>query len=112
MSKLFVIASKEECYDLGGGVRRKILGYDDHLMMVCVDFEKDAIGSLHSHKHRQVTYVAKGVFEVEIAGEKEILKEGDSFFVPSDATHGVRALEAGRLIDVFTPSRNDFLKQQ
>jgi quercetin dioxygenase-like cupin family protein len=34
---------------------------------------------------------------------------GDSFVVPSNAVHGCRALEAGRLIDCFTPRRDEFL---
>jgi quercetin dioxygenase-like cupin family protein len=38
-----------------------------------------------------------------------VLGAGDSFIVPSGVVHGVRALEAGRLIDTFTPLRTDFL---
>ncbi|MFN7103718.1 MAG: cupin, partial [Pseudorhizobium sp.] len=34
---------------------------------------------------------------------------GESFIVPSGIVHGVKALEAGRLIDSFTPHRADFL---
>jgi quercetin dioxygenase-like cupin family protein len=92
------------------GIERKILGYDDQLMMVCVRFEKDAIGSLHHHIHRQVTYVQEGKFEVTIASEKKVLSQGDSFFVAPDRIHGVVALEKGVLVDVFTPVREDFLK--
>ena len=32
-----------------------------------------------------------------------------SFIVPGNVVHGVRALTAGRLIDCFTPRREDFL---
>ncbi len=92
------------------GVQRKILGHDDQLMMVCVQFEKGAIGSLHHHIHRQVTYVASGSFEVTIDGKMKVLKQGDCFFVAPDLLHGVMALEAGILVDVFTPERKDFLK--
>jgi quercetin dioxygenase-like cupin family protein len=38
-----------------------------------------------------------------------VLRSGDSFFVSADLIHGVVALEAGTLIDVFTPAREDFL---
>ena len=112
MKNMFIDSATLDWTELGGGLRRKILGYDDHLMMVCVDFQKDAIGALHSHEHRQVTYIVKGVFEVTIGGEKKILREGDSFFVPPNIPHGVVALEEGRLIDVFTPARTDFLNEQ
>jgi quercetin dioxygenase-like cupin family protein len=92
------------------GVTRKILGYDDALMMVIVKFETGAIGAMHHHPHRQVTYVAAGKFDAEIDGVKRTMKAGDSFFVAPDLVHGVVALEPGTLIDVFAPAREDFLK--
>jgi quercetin dioxygenase-like cupin family protein len=91
------------------GVERKILGYDDEVMMVHIRFQKGAIGSLHHHIHRQVSFVASGSFEVTIDGTKSILKQGDCFFVAPDLVHGVLALETGILVDVFTPARKDFI---
>ena len=91
------------------GVERKILGHDDQVMMVCVRFEKGAIGSLHHHVHRQISYVESGRFEVTIDGNKKVLETGDCFFVAPDLIHGVVALEKGTLVDIFTPARKDFL---
>jgi quercetin dioxygenase-like cupin family protein len=96
--------------DTEPGVKRKITAYDDNLMMVVVSFEKGSAGSVHSHTHRQATYIAAGVFEVEISGKKKILKEGDCFFVHPELKHGVVCLQEGKLIDVFTPAREDFLR--
>lgn len=94
---------------VGEGIERKILGYDDALMMVCVRFEKGSVGALHYHVHRQISYVESGVFEVTINGEKRVLQKGDCFFVQPDLVHGVVALEQGTLIDIFSPCREDFL---
>ncbi len=44
-----------------------------------------------------------------IDGRSDIIPAGGSFIVPSNLVHGVKALEAGRLIDSFTPMRADFL---
>jgi quercetin dioxygenase-like cupin family protein len=83
--------------------------HTDELMVVEFAFEKGAVGVLHSHQHVQASYVAEGRFEVTIDGRTETLEEGDSFIVPSNLVHGVKALEAGRLVDSFTPHRADFL---
>jgi quercetin dioxygenase-like cupin family protein len=91
------------------GVKRRILTYNDQLMVVEVAFEKDAVGKLHQHPHIQASYVAEGAFEVTISGESEILTKGQSFIVPTNAWHGVRALEPGLLVDTFTPMRAEFL---
>lgn len=107
--KPFLISNEMEWEPLGAGVERKILGYDDQVMMVVVRFEKGAVGSLHHHIHRQVSYVASGKFEVTIDGDKKIVEQGDSFFVAPDLVHGVVALEEGSLVDIFTPAREDFI---
>lgn len=92
------------------GVQRRILGYDSALMMVAVNFEAGAVGAVHHHPHRQVTYVAAGQFETTIGGECRLLKAGDSFFAVPDIPHGVTAITEGTLIDVFAPAREDFVK--
>lgn len=93
----------------GEGMRRKILGYDERLMLVVVEFERGAVGLPHRHPHSQVSYVVKGSFEVEIDGRKKVLFEGDSFYVPSGCLHGAVALEPGVLIDTFAPMREDYV---
>jgi quercetin dioxygenase-like cupin family protein len=105
----FIHAAEQDREDLGGGIQRQILGFDEALMMVRVEFERGAVGTLHRHPHRQVTYVEAGRFEVEIGGARRTLEAGDSFFVPPEVAHGVVALEGGALIDVFAPAREDFL---
>jgi len=96
--------------DLGAGVKRKIMAYDNALMLVKVAFDKDAIGTIHNHPHLQMSYVAKGSFEVTMGDDKKVLNEGDVFFAPTMVFHGVICLEAGLLIDIFNPHREDFLK--
>ncbi|HBT34768.1 MAG TPA: cupin domain-containing protein, partial [Hyphomonas sp.] len=49
--------------DIGNGMRRKILGYDNNLMLVKVWFEKGAVGPVHAHPHTQTAYVVEGKFE-------------------------------------------------
>lgn len=93
----------------GEGVTRKILTYRDEVMMVRVRFEAGAVGPLHSHPHIQCSLVESGVFDITISGRTERLGPGDSFLVPPDAVHGAVALEAGVLVDVFTPMREDFV---
>ena len=79
------------------------------LMQVEFAFDAGAIGALHSHPHVQASYVAEGTFEVTIGDTMAMLSEGGSFIVPSNVVHGVKALTAGRLVDCFTPRRDDFL---
>lgn len=95
--------------DLGGGVKRKILTWDETLMLVRVAFEKGGVGALHSHPHIQSTMVLSGSFEMTIGDRTAIIKTGDCYIVPTGVVHGVVCLEAGELLDAFTPMRADFV---
>lgn len=96
----------------GEGVKRKIMAYDDRLMVVKVSFEKGSIGPVHQHHHSQITHIESGIFEIEIGGNKKVLTTGDAFYIPSNVSHGALCLEAGVLIDVFSPMREDFISPQ
>jgi quercetin dioxygenase-like cupin family protein len=95
--------------DLGNGLGRAVLCELPELMMVAFSFPKGGIGAPHSHPHVQSSYVAEGSFDVTIDGETRRVDQGGSFIVPTNTVHGVTALEAGLLIDAFTPRRDDFL---
>ena len=107
---LFVKNEDIKLTELGGGVSRKILAYDESLMSVEVRFEKGAVGAMHTHPHVQISYVLEGKFEATINGETTVIAKGDTYITPPDAPHGVVCLEAGALLDIFTPMRSDFLK--
>jgi quercetin dioxygenase-like cupin family protein len=108
-TKIFAAAGEKEWAPTPDGNRRRVLVHTDELMMVEFAFEKGGIGAMHSHPHVQGSYVAEGRFEVTVDGVTETLEAGSSFIVPSNLKHGVKALEAGRLVDTFTPHRADFL---
>jgi len=109
-TKVFVENKEIPWEEVDKGMRRKIMAFDEKLMLVRVEFETGGIGALHQHHHSQITHVESGVFEVEVAGEKKVLQSGDAFYIPPNVLHGAVCLEAGVLIDVFSPMREDFIQ--
>jgi quercetin dioxygenase-like cupin family protein len=92
------------------GVRRQVLRHGSDLMTVRVEFESGAVGAVHHHPHRQATFVVAGRFEITVGADTAELQAGDCFYAEADVPHGVKALEKGVLVDVFTPVREDFLQ--
>lgn len=93
----------------GEGVIRKVLAYTDEVMCVENSFKKGAVGALHSHPHTQITYVVSGAFEFEIAGEKKVVRAGDTMLKKDGIVHGCVCVEEGVLLDIFSPMREDFV---
>ncbi len=99
--------------DVREGLKRKII-HTEKLMSVLIDFTNGPWKTpdpFHSHPHEQISYLAKGTILLFCEGEEEqILTEGDMFAIPSGKKHTIQLLtEEARLIDSFTPLREDFL---
>ncbi|MFC0558291.1 cupin domain-containing protein [Halalkalibacter alkalisediminis] len=90
-------------------VKRKIHPPGQNLMMMEVEFEAGGVGAEHSHPHEQYTYCLAGKFEFKINGKKVVITKGETLYIPKNAVHSALALEAGALLDTFTPLREDLL---
>ena len=108
-SKTFQLKKDIQWENPAPGVTRQVMAYDGQLMLVKVKFEKGAVGTPHTHYHSQASYVASGKFELTIGDEVMVLGPGDGYYVEPDQLHGCVCLEAGILIDTFSPMRQDFL---
>ena len=96
--------------DLGGGVKRKVLSYSEKLMACELTFEKGAVGAPHSHPHEQIGYIISGKLVYQEEGQADkILETGDTYYVSPNVVHGVQILEDTKLLDIFTPMREDFV---
>ncbi|MEG2701833.1 MAG: cupin domain-containing protein [Clostridia bacterium] len=109
MEAKIALAKNIALKELGGGVSRKVLAYHEKLMIVEVRFAQGAVGSIHTHPHLQSTYVKCGKFRFTIDGDTVEVGEGDSIAFPENLPHGTLCMEAGVLIDIFTPMREDFV---
>ncbi|MBN2048194.1 MAG: cupin domain-containing protein [Anaerolineaceae bacterium] len=96
------------------GAERR-LAVNEHLMMVVFDFnngpqaEPDAP---HTHPHEQISYVVEGEINFFLGDEREHLRPGDMVSIPAGVPHTIQLLsEHVRLVDSFTPVREDFLAQ-
>ena len=107
---MYVKNSDCKYIDLGGLVKRKVLAYSDNIMNVELLFEKGAKGEMHSHPHEQIGYVIEGslVFHEECK-EDVTLSTGDSYIVAPNVSHGIDCLTNVKLLDIFTPMREDFI---
>lgn len=93
--------------------RSRYLAQSENLMMVIIDFDDGPTSQpdpVHDHPHEQISYVAAGEIIVVLGEEQIRLSAGDMFVVPPGVPHSVQLLTSHvRLVDTFTPLREDFL---
>lgn len=107
------LKEKEAVLETIGDKRVRYLTNTENLMMVVIDFNDGPTSEPdppHSHPHEQISYVAAGEVIVFLDGEPTTLGPGDIFTVPPNIPHSVQLLSSHvRLVDTFTPIREDFL---
>ena len=96
-----------------GDRRTRYLTYGKNLMVVTIDFNDgptDKADPPHSHPHEQISYVVEGELIFFLDEEQHRVGPGDMVVIPPNVMHSVQLLsEHVRLIDAFTPLREDFL---
>lgn len=70
--------------------------------------EQGAVVPEHAHPHEQIMHVVEGEFEFTLAGKTAIYFPGDVVPIPSNVPHSGKALTLCKLMDVFSPVREDY----
>lgn len=66
----------------------------------------------HAHPHEQIDYLEEGELVVVIGDERQRVGPGDFWMIPGGIPHSVQLLtKSARLLECFTPIREDFLKK-
>ena len=90
------------------GVVRRTLVSGDRLTLVEIRLARGAEVPEHTHPHEQAGHVASGRVLFRIGEQEHELGPGDSYLIPGELPHYVRAVDAATLIDVFSPVREEF----
>lgn len=82
--------------------------HGDQLTFGVVEVKKGSLVPLHHHHHEQITFILEGELEMTIGGETMTLKPGNFHVIPSNVPHSAVAHMDCKLIDVFSPVREDY----
>ena len=90
------------------GVIRRTLASGARLTLVEIRLAPGAEVPEHTHPHEQAGHVVSGRVHFRIGDQEHDLGPGDSYLIPGDLPHYVRAEDAATLIEVFSPVREEF----
>ena len=82
--------------------------HSEHTTHVYWDIEAGAELPDHSHPHEQIVNVLEGTYEMVVDGQTHELSAGDVLVIPGGAVHGGGAKTACRILDVFSPVREEY----
>lgn len=82
--------------------------HSERMTLVLWDIKKDSPLPEHSHPHEQITYLIEGSYEFVVDGEAKVLVPGDVLVIPSSKVHSGKPLTDCKILDVFSPVREDY----
>ena len=88
-----------------------ITGYYTHGDSMTFGYVELKAGSnipLHQHVHEQITYIIEGQLDMVIGGEQCLLTAGMYHVIGSNVPHSAVARTACKVIDAFSPVREDY----
>lgn len=72
------------------------------------DVEIGAAVPMHQHMHEQIMHVVEGTFEFTLDTDTKTYQSGDVVVIPSNTPHCGKAITACKLMDIFSPVRNEY----
>ncbi len=96
---------------MADGVRRRTLVHGPHMMQMEVELQRGSRLPEHRHPHEQIAHVVEGRLRFIVAGEAQELGAGESLYLGGNVPHAVDVLETARVLDTFSPPREDLLAQ-
>jgi quercetin dioxygenase-like cupin family protein len=91
------------------GLERRILTHSPNLMLVEHRMKRGWKGARHAHPQEQLVYVLVGRLQFICGTHAFEIAAGDSFIVRGNVEHEAAALEDCVVIDVFNPTRPDYI---
>ena len=97
-------------------VSRQFLGVDFVVLSIGKDtmvtkmlYKSTDFVPFHKHPNEQSGYVISGSYKLKFEGNEFLLSEGDTYSIPANIEHSLEIIEAGEVVDIFSPIRQDYL---
>ena len=82
--------------------------HSQHTTHVYWEIEAGAKLPEHSHPHEQIVNMLDGTYELIVDGASHVLSAGDVLVIPGGASHRGAAQTPCRILDVFSPVREEY----
>ena len=63
----------------------------------------------HQHPQEQIVHILEGRMKLIVDGTPHEMTTGDSFYLASNVPHGVETIDETRVLDTFSPPRDEYL---
>jgi unsaturated pyranuronate lyase len=91
------------------GITRRTVAHGNKMYQMLATLAAGSRMPAHSHPQEQIVHILEGKMRLIVEGVPHELSAGDSFYLASNVSHGVETISATRVLDTFSPPRDEYL---
>jgi quercetin dioxygenase-like cupin family protein len=91
------------------GVNFVVLACGKDSMITKMLYKAEDRVPVHKHPNEQSGYVISGKYRLRFGEFDQEIVPGDSYSIPKNVEHSIEIIEAGEVLDCFSPPRQDYL---
>ena len=91
------------------GITRRTIASGRLMYQMIAQLEAGSRMPEHRHPQEQIVHILEGRMRLIVDGTPHGLSTGDSFYLGSNVPHGVETIEETRVLDTFSPPRDEYL---
>ncbi|MEY2561617.1 MAG: hypothetical protein QOG51_2032 [Verrucomicrobiota bacterium] len=95
--------------DLAPGIRRRTVTHGETMYQMIAELKAGTKMAEHQHPQEQIIHILSGRMRVFANGGTHELCAGESYYLASNVPHGVETPEETRVLDTFSPPRNEYI---
>jgi quercetin dioxygenase-like cupin family protein len=95
--------------DICLGIKRRTVTSGKTMYQMLARLEAGSKMPEHRHPQEQIVHILEGRMRLIVDGTPHELVTGDSFYLASNVPHGVETIEETRVLDTFSPPREEYL---
>ena len=99
--------SEIEPREITKGFKAKYI-HSESMTVAFLEVTAGAMMPVHQHVHEQISQVVEGKFELTVNGVRNIIEPGSVTVIAPHVPHGGVAITDCRLMDIFSPVREDY----
>ena len=91
------------------GIKRQTVASGKTMYQMLAHLKAGAKMPEHQHPQEQQVYILSGRMKLIVQGTPHELATGESYYLASNVPHGVETVEETRVLDTFSPPRDEYL---
>ena len=95
--------------DICPGIKRQTVANGTTMYQMLANLNAGSKMPQHRHGQEQIVHILEGQMRLIVDGVPHDLTTGDSFYLASNVPHGVETIEDTRVLDTFSPPRDEYL---